>query len=528
MKYDYKQRYEGDVPGFQVNMQLIADAMERNLLHPELYLGSTNTVIRGARIYSGQEDLNPEYLYILKNSQIDENILSKQGMALLIIGKTDVKHIPYNNDVIVLLTYRDPNQTLEQIQDFLEKYRIWDRKIQMAIYSETPLDDILLASMEVFRNPMVIHDSNFFILSDPKHSPLMSDWEIDKRTNMEMVPMGTINDFRTDLEYLQGLKSKKTVLFSADQTGYRILYRNLWSGDRYEGRILVDEVHNSIQPGDFYVLDYLGKILEFYISRRHLVWLSIGNDLSNFLRDSIKTDHIDDRQAMNYLQYLHWNRNDRYVCLKIESDQIAFNLISANVLMGQIETQVQSGQAFYMDNSIVVVVNLSYHQETTAEVISKLAIIMREGLLKIGISSEIQDFIKITKAYRQAHIALDFGRISNSMYWYYYFDDYMLEYIVDCAGREIPLDMICADALSKLKKYDQENNADLYHTLHVYLRLEKNVLRTAKELFIHRSTLAYRLDRIQKVINVNLDNPRERLKLEISFYMENGLIDHSS
>ena len=522
---DLYSESRGSLLAFFMNMRLIADVMERCMLHMELYFGGADNKIQGARLYVGQNELNPSYVYILTTNQADRSFYEQKNQSFVIIGKTPVENIPEDCDVIVTDNAIEEIWLLEKLQDEIEKYRLWDWKLQMALTSENPLDEILLASMEILRNPMFIHDSNFFILSDPRHSPHMTRWEKDKRTNKDMVPVNLINDFRTDEEYIKGLKSKKPVLFPADQTGYRILYRNLWNGERYEGRILVDEVQNTIQPGDFSVIEYLGQVMELFIQQRHLVWLSIGNDVEKFLQDCMRKNAMDDRQAASYLQFLHWNRYDRYICLRVESEQIAFNLISSGALLGRIENQVQSGKAFYMDNGIVVVVNLSYHHSTAAQTISTLAVLMREGLLKIGISSEIRDFMLLPKAYKQARIALNFGRLSNSMYWYYYFDDFMLEYMVECASKEIPLNMLCADALEKLRRYDAENNAELYHTLEVYLKLEKNVLRTSKELFIHRSTLSYRLDRIQKVINVDLDDPKERLKLEISYFMEKGIQD---
>ena len=53
----------------------------------------------------------------------------------------------------------------------------------------------------------------------------------------------------------------------------------------------------------------------------------------------------------------------------------------------------------------------------------------------------------------------------------------------------------------------------------MYLRLDQNVLQTSKELYVHRSTVFYRLERIQKLIGVDLENGKERLKLLISIYM---------
>ncbi|MCC8162191.1 MAG: helix-turn-helix domain-containing protein [Lachnospiraceae bacterium] len=48
---------------------------------------------------------------------------------------------------------------------------------------------------------------------------------------------------------------------------------------------------------------------------------------------------------------------------------------------------------------------------------------------------------------------------------------------------------------------------------------ERNATQTARDLFIHRSTLLYRLERIQKLTEVNLDDPKERLVLRVSYYI---------
>lgn len=68
-------------------------------------------------------------------------------------------------------------------------------------------------------------------------------------------------------------------------------------------------------------------------------------------------------------------------------------------------------------------------------------------------------------------------------------------------------------------QYDAENHTDLYHTLEIYLKLERNVVQTAKSLFIHRSTLFYRLDRIQKIADVDYENEQERLYLLLSYHL---------
>lgn len=105
------------------------------------------------------------------------------------------------------------------------------------------------------------------------------------------------------------------------------------------------------------------------------------------------------------------------------------------------------------------------------------------------------------------------------MIWCYRFDDYILDYMLEQSTTQISPELLCHQSLSILKKYDEENNTELLHTLNVYLSLERNALQTANTLFIHRSTLFYRLERIQKLTRLNLDDAKVRLVLLLSFAM---------
>ena len=75
---------------------------------------------------------------------------------------------------------------------------------------------------------------------------------------------------------------------------------------------------------------------------------------------------------------------------------------------------------------------------------------------------------------------------------------------------------------STLMLYSGKNNTELYKTLKIYLKLERNALQTAKALFIHRSSLFYRIERITQLTKINLDDPKERLILQLSYCLMEG------
>lgn len=504
---------------FRLNMQILADIFGDKTKEVAFYDQNDRPCLEGIRLFQKGRTLNSAYVYIVYGSVLDDTFLAYRNIAFISIGRIDIALFDSSCPVIELKGDISFQDAFEIVQDTFDRYRQWDRSLQEALNSEHPLDNMLLASLELFGNPMFIHNTDFYIISCPKYVQGMTVWERDSRTGRNMVPLSLIHDFKADKEYLDTLTKKVPDLFSAEQRGYRILYVNLWNGSRYEGRICVDELQSEIQPGQYLTIQYLGKFIELAIKNKSLFYLSMGDDMDCFFNEYLDGAIADQQRILNYLYFLHWKQNDRYLCLRLETEQRDINMLSAAATLGHIETQIPSGHAFLYRHSIAVVVNLSYGHSSSSDVISSLAVLMREGLLKMGASSEIHDFMLLPQAYVQASMALDLGRKSESMTWCYRFDDYILEYLLKKGREEIPPELLCSEKLLLLKKYDDKNKADLYHTLKVYLELERNILQTSRELFIHRSTLLYRLKRIEKIADIDFEDSRERLILRLSFYI---------
>jgi sugar diacid utilization regulator len=72
------------------------------------------------------------------------------------------------------------------------------------------------------------------------------------------------------------------------------------------------------------------------------------------------------------------------------------------------------------------------------------------------------------------------------------------------------------DWLGSLIAYDEERQADLVHTLGVYLDHGGNYDDTAAALHIHRSTLRYRLQRIRELSGYDLSHADTRLNLHVA------------
>ncbi|MBB6635569.1 PucR family transcriptional regulator [Cohnella thailandensis] len=67
-----------------------------------------------------------------------------------------------------------------------------------------------------------------------------------------------------------------------------------------------------------------------------------------------------------------------------------------------------------------------------------------------------------------------------------------------------------------LQQADRKGGGRLVETLEMFFRCNGNIKLTSEKLFAHYNTVVYRLDKIQSILGVSLDDPEDRLQLQLS------------
>ena len=76
------------------------------------------------------------------------------------------------------------------------------------------------------------------------------------------------------------------------------------------------------------------------------------------------------------------------------------------------------------------------------------------------------------------------------------------------------LEAFCREALGPLLDY--EGGGDLLETLEAFCERLGNLSQTAEKLFIHRNSLLYRMERIQQLAGLDMNNPDTRLAVHLA------------
>lgn len=142
----------------------------------------------------------------------------------------------------------------------------------------------------------------------------------------------------------------------------------------------------------------------------------------------------------------------------------------------------------------------------------------------------IKEVNQLNESYAEAKQLLDFNRSQKSSLIFsnhYYVDNFLRKFI--------PINEVASFIdyfLAPLIEYDQKNDSHLMLTLTAFLENHQNLAATSRQLFIHRNTLLYRVEKIENLLGYSLNkgdthfNLSLAIKLQKSFEKRNDTNDH--
>lgn len=136
--------------------------------------------------------------------------------------------------------------------------------------------------------------------------------------------------------------------------------------------------------------------------------------------------------------------------------------------------------------------------------------------VSIGIGDYYNDLNKMKQSLKEAELALKkikITKLKNSILEYKNMGVYQLLFSIE---DNESLKNYCKNTLNPIIKYDNINNSQLVETLELYLDENCNITTTSEKLFLHRNTLRYRVKKIEELLDLDLHDFNQCIKLKIA------------
>ena len=424
---------------------------------------------------------------------------------------SDFGNIPYIQ--VALENLEEIAEFMNDMQEIFDTADGWERKIHDLMLEHAGMERLLQVTSEFLQNPLTVIGLDFTFVAEAgsKYLPPRARLYTDEGLNVEYV-----NALLQNETYREMADTHETVMFPAYISGCRSMNRNLFVDEKATHRLILTECRVEITQGVICVLDILSEKLEFLLTHEEEE-TDPDRDIEQIFVRVLSDRTADYMQISRELSELGWGGNHEYMCLILQITYLNQQNLSTKAICRYIKKKLGDSVSFLYQDEIVVFFDLTRLGMNQEEVAGKLVYFIRDTYLKAGYSRVMTGHMNLRRQYVQAKTALDVGSRKKPYLWIHYFSQVAMTYILEQATKRLPGTMICHEGLLELKKHDEENQTQYMETLRVYLEQHLSATQAARELFIHRSTFLYRLDRIREILQSDLDDPEEIFYLELSF-----------
>lgn len=177
-----------------------------------------------------------------------------------------------------------------------------------------------------------------------------------------------------------------------------------------------------------------------------------------------------------------------------------------------------------VDESSVILIK-ALEQTTTYENLCDVAhtivaMMNAEAMLNVRVAfgTVVQELKDVSKSYKEAKLALDVGKI-------FYAERNVVAYSTLGIGRliyQLPINL-CRIFIEEIFGDNVPNDLDeeTLVTINKFFENNLNVSETSRQLFVHRNTLVYRIEKIQKSTGLDLRNFEDALTFKIALMVVN-------
>ena len=314
-----------------------------------------------------------------------------------------------------------------------------------------------------------------------------------------------------------------TITFRMD--GHTYLAHHIRKNDKTVARILFSLPGEELTDrSEHYIDDFIHVVTPIILTNDAMAQLSkdaFGSLIADLVDLRIKdTEELQRRLELEpgilkgkffHVIVIRFSRTDR---------AIPYHYIS-----GQLEQIFPNSSATSYEDTLVVIASKGTYDEEVCYDEGLLTDLLVSFDAYAGIGNCTRFLINMRSLYLQALATARLGRIycKEKKQRIFRYNDYMVYFITDlCFEAAVKLHQftypahLCHPGVIAILQYDKSNGTSLEKTLRAYLHCNCNATLCAKELFVHRNTINYRIGVIEDLLKGSLSDPMLRTEILLS------------
>lgn len=474
---------------------------------------------KGVRYLDDKTDLNKGILYIGKASVVSDRIDDLKEAGLFIIEDKPLDLSLLQADFALFPSETNLFRLFNDVTDIFDSGRkLIDSSAALlfSLIKGKGLNYIVQVGSEILGNPVFLIDASSKLLA------ASTDTNVDDIFWNDLASHGYWINEKLTRYYQEGYVDKLAksslpiIIDPVSPNSLKRIVGKIHVKGKTIGYIGVLENNRKLKEEDISITKLLCDVIASEMEKDKLYYNLAGVTheflLIDLLNEKLRNKEWIKERSKNLFPGVI---NNLYVA-SIHLPEYDSNSLNPGYLRWYCENLLPQCRTVYYNDHIILVLN-NKDKDEWQDTREKLVNILNKYNASCGLSLMFHDILDTRKHYLQAQKAFILGKLLKRKDVLFDYEDLYIYDLLTSLNDDANADDFCHPGLQKLLQYDKSNGTDYYNTLYEYLLCAGNITRTANKLFLHRNTVVHRINRIQEIIDMDLEDGNIRFKLLLSY-----------
>ncbi len=409
------------------------------------------------------------------------------------------------------------------------------------------LNDITGTIARQINNPLMLLDSKFRLLAykDVVENPLPMEKAFSMELNKIVLGQEIIDQMPVDVEVF-----KKPTKIKTNYAGASIICRVVpvvAIGTIY-GYLVVFQTVKKLTEIDYIALEHGATVIAIERIKAKEIEVAKHRARSDFF-DDLLSDNIRSINSLNSMAEVHGlNSSKKHYCmiteLNVTESESQEEFWNNENMLSKLRNRVTkiNGEVFKENKQIAISIHrrnkiITFVQvddsklkniklkslDLARKIIDECAYRVPEVDMNIGVG-KVYEILSMSKSFKEAQEAIKMESKLKGNLKVAHYENYMIYNLLGSELSKEKLQDFYSKTVKDLVDYDSENNTNLVESLKVYFEHNGNISEASKEIFIHRNTFIYRIEKIKSILDINLKDSEELLEIQLGLKIMDYLL----
>lgn len=452
--------------------------------------------------WSGAQSYKTGSTYICAGASVEIPPWAEE--SLFVVTDTDALDLQASKCSILVLAEHPPvYEVFNKIQNLFIKYENWTNELQTILEKSSDI-------RKMTELTAILLDECIGLCSRDLEMVLYHNPHPENQIDFVHLTAEGIKTFWAS--HVQNTSQRVPFVFQRDGNVYCL---NVYKNEEYLGVLVLPEIYHKLTEGRIQLFNVFFQYLYKAIDKLELASDSGLLNLKMVFRNLIRGEALDE-QILNKMLYRYGQNHGRWLCMASQLSE-PMKKLPPEFICQKIEASNANIIAVEHKGYIAMLLPVR-NEKDSRDLPETFTDVVRNLLGNAGASIVFNNLTSAGIYYQQAVAAQKTALLRGKKDTILYFQDHAFDYILDSSlGTFTPKYLLPKELLALRKKEKVPGEVDSWDMLKCYLDNEMSMSVTARKLYVHRTTLQHRIDKICEVLDLSV--PENRLYIHYCMYL---------